>query len=106
MTFNYIFGARELNSQLGNNWVPKKLEILVGEELPCEYSKMITMKLDGLNQEFLERAGDDYRNELDLFFARDFKDLYINYTKLALEDIIKRIKCYKSGIEAKNNNPN
>ena len=97
--FNFIFINRELNSQLGNNWLPQKLEMLKDKEVSCEYSKMIIVKLGKLGDEFQKRAGTDYKDKLDLFFAREYKELYIEYTKLVLNDIINRINCYRNAIE-------
>lgn len=96
--FNFIFIDSELNSQLGNNWLPQKLEILKDKEISCEYSKMIIVKLNKLANEFLKRAGADYKDKLDLFFVRDYKELYIDYTKQALDDIINRINGYRNGM--------
>ena len=97
--FNFIFIDKELNSQLGNNWLPQKLEMLKDKEVSCEYSKMIIVKLGRLGDEFQKRAGEDYKDKLDLFFAREYKELYIEYTKLVLDDIINRINCYRNAIE-------
>ena len=104
--FNFIFIDNKVNSSLGNNWLPKKLEILNGQELPCEYSKMIIEKVGKLGEEFEKRGGNNYKDNLDLFFAREFKEVYIEYTKSALDDIISRIKGYKGKLDLKFSNEN
>ena len=89
--FNFIFVSREINSCLGNNWLPKKIEYIKQFDISCEYSKMIIEKLNGLKIEFEKRGGDGYKDKLDLFFAREYKEKYIEYTRSALSDIITRI---------------
>lgn len=96
--FNFIFIDRKINSDLGNNWLPKKLEILKNHEIPCEYSKMIMEKVDKLGNEFDDRGGEDYKDKLDLFFAREYKEIYIEYTRSALDDIIRRINGYRNRV--------
>ena len=46
--FNFIFVSRKINSCLGNNWLPKKIEYIKQFDISCEYSKMIIEKLNGL----------------------------------------------------------
>ena len=89
--FNFIFIKQELNSQLGNKWLPQKLEILEKQEISCEYSKMVIQKASILGDEFSKRNGENYKDQLDLLFVRDFKDLYIEYAKSILNDVIKQI---------------
>lgn len=96
--FNFIFIDRDLNSKLKNNWLPKKLEELNENQLSCEYSKMIIEQVAGLGEEFKNRGGKNYKDNLDLFFAREYKEEYIEYTRLALKKIIKRINGYKDRI--------
>lgn len=89
--FNFIFIEKKLNSQLGNNWLPQKLKILTDKEISCEYSSMAICELKNLGNKFSEMAGTDYKDKLDLFFHRDFKELYIEYAKSVLNNVIKRI---------------
>lgn len=96
--FNFVFIDRDLNSKLKNNWLPQKLEELNENQLSCEYSKMIIEQVAGLGEEFKNRGGKNYKDNLDLFFAREYKEEYIEYTRLALEKIIKRINGYKDRI--------
>lgn len=93
--FNFIFTDQKINSELGNNWLPQKLEILKNKEIPCEYSCMVINNVEKLANEFKRRAGTDYKDKLDLFFMKEYKEIYIEYTKNALNDIIKRINGYK-----------
>lgn len=97
--FNFIFIDRETNSLLGNNWLPKKMEILRNKKIECEYSKMIVQNLSKLQKEFEKRGGEKYKDNLDLFFTRDYKDVYIEYTRSVLKKIIDRINSYKTQIE-------
>lgn len=97
--FNFIFINKALNSSLSNSWLPKKLEILKDEEILCEYSKMVINYVSKLGAEFEKRGGDDYKDKLDLFFAREYKELYIEYTKMVLDDVIKRINGYTNTIK-------
>ena len=90
--FNFIFIDDKLNSKLSNYWLPHKIELIKAEKIECEYSKMVISKLDKLIFEFTKKAGGDYKDKLDLFFARDFKDLYIEYTRDVLNAVIEHIK--------------
>ena len=75
------------------------MEILRDKNIECEYSKMIVGKLSKLEKEFEKRGGENYKDNLDLFFTRDYKDVYIEYTRSVLKNIIDRINCYKKQIE-------
>ncbi len=99
--FNFIFIAQDTNTELGNNWLPEKLNLLKDKEISCEYSKMIIRNLDDFGKEFAGRGGDGYKDKLDLFFAREYKELYIQYTKNSLDDVIKRINNYSKIINAR-----
>ncbi len=101
--FNFIFIDKQINSSLGNNWLPQKLEMLKDKQIPCDYSQMIIKNVGNLGKEFELRAGSDYKDKIDLFFAREFRDLYIEYAKNSLDDIIKRINAYGSITEGQSN---
>ena len=90
--FNFIFINRKTNSILSNYWLPEKIDSIDIETVDCEYSKMIINNLLPLKKEFEKQATSDYKNKLDLFFARDFKDLYIDYAKKVLIDVMEKIK--------------
>lgn len=60
---------------------------------------MVVDKAAKLGSEFEKRAGDDYKDKLDLFFAREFKDVYIEYTKDTLNGIIQRINGYMDAMD-------
>lgn len=92
--FNFIFINEELNSTLANNWLPQKLLLLEDEVITCEYSNMIISKLNKLGREFKKKSGKKYIDKLDFFFYKDFKELYIDYSKAVLEDVINRINCH------------
>lgn len=103
--FNFIFIDQNTNSELGNNWLPEKLKKLKNKNISCEYSAMVINNVANLGREFEKRAGADYKDKLDLFFAREYKDIYIEYTKATLDSIIKRINGYKEVIETLNKHP-
>lgn len=60
---------------------------------------MVINYVSKLGAEFEKRGGDDYKDKLDLFFAREYKELYIEYTKMVLDDVIKRINGYTNTIK-------
>ena len=53
---------------------------------------MVIRNLSPLSKALEERAKPDYKDNLDLFFTRDFKELYIQYAKKVLDDVIEKIK--------------
>ena len=77
---------------LSNFWLPEKIEKLDTNTIKCEYSKMVIRNLSPLSKALEERAKPDYKDNLDLFFTRDFKELYIQYAKKVLDDVIEKIK--------------
>ena len=76
--FNFVFIPKELNSKIGNNWLPKKGNLLAAEpkEIECSYSKMVMSKAQILSDAFsaLPLTEENYSEKLYLFFARDFRD--------------------------------
>nr|WP_296438413.1 DUF262 domain-containing protein [uncultured Acetatifactor sp.] len=90
--FNFIFLDKDTNSMLSNLWLPSKLDRLKNHPIKCEYSNMIVSKLDAINEEFKKRVKVNYKDNLYLFFARDFKDMYISYGREVLESVIEKIK--------------
>lgn len=97
--FNFIFIDQDTNTELGNNWLPEKLKKLKDKNISCEYSAMVINNVTNLGKEFEKRAGTDYKDRLDLFFAREYKDMYIEYTKATLGEIINRINSYKKAMD-------
>lgn len=97
--FNYIFIDKNTNTELANNWLPEKLKILEGKNVPCEYSSMIIENVADLGREFEKKSGANYKDNLDLFFLREYKDVYIEYTKTTLEKIIERVKEYNEVVQ-------
>lgn len=89
--FNFIFIDENINTKLSNNWLPKKIDTINGENLQCEYSKMIISELREISQNMNKLAGSNYKNDLDLYFARDFKEQYIEYAKNVLNKVILKI---------------
>lgn len=89
--FNFIFIDRMNNSQLGNNWLPKKLELLEGKEIKCEYSAMVIENAKALGEEFKKRDGKRYKSNLDYFFYKKYKEEYIRYARSVLTQVILKI---------------
>ena len=94
--FNFIFIPKQLNSKLENNWLPKKETVLAEEpeEIGCDYSKMVMSKAQILSGSFSELplTTENYAEKLFLFFARDFRDKYIEYSRDVLKAVIEKIK--------------
>ena len=94
--FNFVFIPKELNSKIGNNWLPKKENLLAAEpkEIECSYSKMVMSKAQILSDAFsaLPLTEENYSEKLYLFFARDFRDKYIEYSREVLKAVIEKIK--------------
>lgn len=91
--FNFIFIKKELNSSLGNYWLPHKMQQIDPKDLECEYSKMVISNLTKIKDNMQKDLNEsNYINTLDLFFARDFKEQYIEYAKNVLNEVIKKIK--------------
>lgn len=91
--FNFIFISRDINDQLENYWLPKKLEILNESSIECEYSKMVIDKLSDLSNIMKNKVTtEDYGKELDLFFYQEFKEKYIEYSRCVLNSVIEKIK--------------
>lgn len=91
--FNFIFISRQINDELENYWLPYKLEFINKKEIECEYSKMVIEKLKILS-DFMESyvKKENYKNDLDLFFYKDFKEKYIDYSREILNSVIKKNK--------------
>ena len=53
---------------------------------------MIINMLHELSEKMKKSAEGEYKDNLYLFFARDFKDLYIAYAREVLEEVIKKIQ--------------
>lgn len=93
--FNFIYVPREINAALSNKWLPSKLALI--QERPaieCEYSKMVVIMSEKLSDAFSKLAltKDNYPEKLYLFFARDFRDRYIEYAREILQSVIEKIK--------------
>ena len=94
--FNFIFIPKGLNSKMGNYWLPEKESILAEEpeKIECSYSKMIMSKAQILSNSFtaLPLTLENYSEKLYLFFARDFRDKYIEYSREVLKAVIEKVK--------------
>lgn len=91
--FNFIFISRDINDQLKNYWLPKKLEILTKENIDCEYSKMVIKELKDLSNSMKKNINkENYNKDLNLFFYQEFKEKYIEYSRCVLNSVIEQIK--------------
>ena len=93
--FNFIYIPRQLNSDLGNNWLPAKTKILRDyPAIACNYSKMVVSKATELSDSLsaLPLTMDNYTDKLYVFFAREFREKYIEYSRDVLQSVIEQIK--------------
>ena len=98
--FNYIFIPQSVNSALENRWLPDKLLLLSRNyrtEIECAYSQMIIKKVKALSNAMYKAGSENPRitDGLDLFFARDYRDLYVAFAREVLTDFICHIKSTK-----------
>lgn len=92
--FNFIFVPRAFNSDLKNYWLPHKLNLIDTTKIKCSYSLMYLEKIRELSKSIEETPIDEshYKDNLDLYFARDFKDLYVEFARSILKEVIEKIK--------------
>lgn len=92
--FNFIFIPKKLNSKLENFWLPHKLSQIDLTTIECNYSRMYLEEIQEWSQSIERRFRDDsrYKDELDLYFARDFKDQYIEFARSILKKVVDKIK--------------
>ena len=83
-----------MNSQLGNYWLPDKLQKISLDELACDYSRMYLEKIRNLGSNMAGIPQDEiqYKDKLDLYFSRDFKDQYIDFARSILKGVIEKLK--------------
>lgn len=92
--FNFIFIPNNLNSKLKNYWFPYKISQINLDELSCEYSRMYLEKIRKLSSNIIKISQDEthYKDNLDLYFSRDFKDQYVDFARIILKEVIEKIK--------------
>lgn len=92
--FNFIFISSELNKSLSNYWLPKKMQLISNRDtLNCNYSKMVLAELTAISDSMQDDvAADNFKDKLDLFFSRDFKEKYITYARKVLSNVIEKIR--------------
>lgn len=92
--FNFIFISSELNSKLKNYWLPYKISQIKLDDLECDYSRMYLEKSKELcsNMEKILQDESQYKDKLDLYFSRDFKDQYVEFARIILKEVIEKIK--------------
>ena len=92
--FNFIFISNNLNSQLGNYWLPHKMSQIKSKDLECDYSRMYleSIKKLGSNMKKIPQDEAQYKDKMDLYFSRDFKDQYVEFARVILKAVIEKIK--------------
>ena len=92
--FNFIFISRDLNSRLKNYWLPYKLSQIKLNDIECEYSRMYLANIKKLrsNMKKIPQDESQYKDKLDLYFSRDFKDQYVEFARIILKAVIENIK--------------
>lgn len=92
--FNFIFISSILNSQLRNYWLPHKMSQIKSKELECDYSRMYLENIKKLssNMKKIPQGKTQYKDKMDLYFSRDFKDQYIEFARVILKAVIEKIK--------------
>lgn len=62
--------------------------------IECEYSQLVIKHSLKIAQKMqrLSLEEDNFKDSLDLFFARDYKDQYLELSKTVLDAVIERIK--------------
>ena len=91
--FNFIFISETINTEIGNYWIPQKMQLINLNNLECDYSKMVINNLVRIKDSMQKDVNENnYKDRLDLFFARDFKELYIEYARNVLNAVIDKIK--------------
>lgn len=92
--FIFIFISNNLNSQLGNYWLPHKMSQIKSKDLECDYSRMYleSIKKLGSNMKKIPQDEAQYKDKMDLYFSRDFKDQYVEFARVILKAVIEKIK--------------
>lgn len=92
--FNFIFIPKELNGNLGNYWLPYKLDTIDTDQIKCSYSKMYLKNVIKIANEMRKMDGSNVKlqNELDSFFMREFKEKYVEFAKIMLNEVLNAIK--------------
>ena len=95
--FNFIFIRRAMNSDLENNWLPQKIKLLDEGSLgtvDCLYSQMVIEHVRTLSESMKTSTPSimNCKDSLDLFFARDFRDIYVSVSRAVLKSVIERIR--------------
>lgn len=92
--FNFIFIPREINKQLGDNWLPAKLEILEEQSIACAYSTMVIASVANIGNHmkaFSKRYENTFEG-LTLYFGQNFHDDYLLYARHILDATLAKIK--------------
>lgn len=90
--FNYIFVPEPLNKELGSFTVQEKIDKLDITKISCEYSKMMIekVKLCFAPISLSETEEEKQKKYIDQYFSYEFKEQYLKFTGLVLEEIASR----------------
>lgn len=64
------------------------------KDLECDYSRMYleSIKKLGSNMKKIPQDEAQYKDKMDLYFSRDFKDQYVEFARVILKAVIEKIK--------------
>ncbi|MEG2521148.1 MAG: DUF262 domain-containing protein [Christensenellaceae bacterium] len=92
--FNFIFIPTSMNSSLSNYWLPHKLCQIDKTAIKCEYTLMYLEQVTTLSESIKKSISNEasIKNDLDLYFARDYKDAYVNFARNILKEVFRKIQ--------------
>lgn len=92
--FNFIFIPSEINSELKNRSLPRKLNLMKQKEIQCSYLRMYLEHVQSLGESMEEATRDPkrYKDDLDLYFSRDFKEQYVQFARDLLKEVIEKVR--------------
>ena len=64
------------------------------KDLECDYSRMYLENIKKLGSNMKKTPQDEaqYKDKMDLYFSRDFKDQYVEFARVILKAVIEKIK--------------
>ncbi len=91
--FNFIFIDKDMNRELGNYNLIKKISLLESYQFKCQYSKMIFEILKSIIQnDDIEQLKNNLSEEkLDVFFEEKFMSLYLKYVEEIFSKIAEKV---------------
>lgn len=92
--FNFVFVPESLNYDLGNLWLPSKMNQLENKTIDCQYSKLVLEKVKTLSGDMQKRISEEPNviEAMDVFLRREFEELYINYSREILKTVLNKLR--------------